>query len=79
MTWSGGDGVEGGRAGQKRTCVYLWLVPADVWQKPTQHCEVTIPQLKVNKKEQKPTHSYSQQPDRFWQKEWGKGKIGEGD
>lgn len=51
MTWSGGDGVEGGGEGQKRTCVYQWLIPADVWQKPTQLCEVTIPQLKVNKKE----------------------------
>ena len=59
MTWGGGEGVEGGRASQKRKCVYQWLIPADVWQKPT--------------------HSYSQQPDRFWQKEWGKGKIGEGD
>ena len=31
--------------------VYLWLVHADVWQKPTQYCKVIILQLKVNKLE----------------------------
>ena len=31
------------------TCVYLWLIHVDVWQKPTQHCKAMILQLKVNK------------------------------
>ena len=31
------------------TCVHLWLIHADVWQKPTQHCKAMILQLKVNK------------------------------
>ena len=26
----------------------LWLIHADVWQKPTQHCKVIILQLKIN-------------------------------
>ena len=34
---------------RKETYVYLWLVHADVWQKPTQHCKAIILQLKINK------------------------------
>ena len=30
------------------TYVYLWLIHADVWQKPTQYCKVIILQLKIN-------------------------------
>ena len=30
------------------TYVYLWLIHADVWQKPTQYCEAIILQLKLN-------------------------------
>ena len=30
------------------TYVYLWLICADVWQKPTQFCKATILQLKNN-------------------------------
>ena len=29
------------------TYVYLWLTPADVWQRPTQYCEAIILQLKI--------------------------------
>ena len=35
------DGVEremGGRFKRERTYVYLWLIYADVWQKPSQYC-----------------------------------------
>ena len=38
---------EGGLRG--RECVYLWLIPVDAWQKPTQHCKAIILQLKMNK------------------------------
>ena len=31
------------------TCVYLWLIHVDVWQKPTQYCKTIILQLKINK------------------------------
>ena len=30
------------------TYIYLWLIHADVWQKPTQYCKVIILQLKIN-------------------------------
>ena len=30
--------------------MYLWLIHADVWQKPTQHCKAIILQLKINLK-----------------------------
>ena len=30
------------------TCVYLWLIPVDVWQKPTKFCKAIILQLKIN-------------------------------
>ena len=29
--------------------VRLWLIGADVWQKPIQHCKAVILQLKINK------------------------------
>ena len=41
----GWDGVGGGREG---TYVYLWLIHADVWQKPTQYCKAIVLQLKIN-------------------------------
>ena len=34
---------------RERTCVYLWLIHADVWQKPTEFCKAIILQLKINK------------------------------
>ena len=33
--WDGMGGVEGGRIKREGTCVYLWLIHVDVWQKPT--------------------------------------------
>ena len=44
MGWGGGAG--GGREG---THVYLWLIHADIWQKPTQYCKAMILQLKTSK------------------------------
>ena len=38
----------GGRFKREGTCVYLWLIHADVWQKPTQYCKAIILQLKIN-------------------------------
>ena len=32
----------------ERTYVYLWLIYADVWQKPIQYCKVIILQLKID-------------------------------
>ena len=40
----------GGRFRRKGTCVYLWLIHTDVWQKPTQYCKTIILQLKINLK-----------------------------
>ena len=45
----GWDGVEvGGRLKREGTYAYLWLIHADVWQKPTQHSKAIILQLKIN-------------------------------
>ena len=43
MGWGGGGRVK------KGTYVYLWLTHANVWQKPTQHCQATI-QLNLKEK-----------------------------
>ena len=32
----------GRRFKREGTCVYLWLIHVDVWQKPTQHCNPII-------------------------------------
>ena len=45
----GWDGVEGRRRFKRKgTHIYLWLMHADVWQKPTQYYEAIILQLKIN-------------------------------
>ena len=41
------DGV-GGRFKKEGTYVYLWLIHADAWKKPTQYCRTIICQLKIN-------------------------------
>ena len=38
----------GGRFKREGTDVYLWLIHADVRQKPTQYCKAIIPQIKIN-------------------------------
>ena len=45
----GGGEVEG-KFSRERTYVYLWLIHADIWQKPTQYCKAIILQLKMKKK-----------------------------
>jgi len=35
--------------GRELMYIYLWLIHADVWQKPTQYCKANILQLKINK------------------------------
>ena len=48
MTWMGGY-VEGeGIFKKKGTYVYIWPIHTVIWQKPTQHCEAIIIQLKIN-------------------------------
>ena len=43
----GGMGWDvGGRFKRKGTYVYLWLIPAYVWHKPTQNCKAIILKLK---------------------------------
>ena len=44
MGWEEGDSAT--REGT--TYVNLWLIHADVWQKPTQYCKAIILQLKRN-------------------------------
>ena len=38
----------GGRLKSEGTCVHLWLIHVDVWQKPAQYCKAMILQLKIN-------------------------------
>ena len=40
----------GGRFKREGTYIYLWLIPIDIWQKPTQYCKAIIFQLKQIKK-----------------------------
>ena len=42
--WGGRE--TGGRFKREGTYVYLWLIHANVWQKPTQFCKAIILQLK---------------------------------
>ena len=45
----GRDQVEmGGNFKSEGRYVYLWLIHADVWQKPTQYCKAIILKLKIN-------------------------------
>ena len=39
----------GGRFKREGSCVYLWQIHVDVWQKPTQYCKAIILQLKKKK------------------------------
>ena len=36
------------RFNRKGTCVHLWMIHVDEWQKPTQYCKAIIPQIKIN-------------------------------
>ena len=43
----------GGRFRREGIYVCLWLIPVDVWQKPTQYYKAIIFQLKINKLKEK--------------------------
>ena len=50
----GWDGWEVGRRLKREgTYIYLWLIHADIWQKPTQHSKAIVPQLKIKDKTKK--------------------------
>ena len=52
-----GIGWEVGREVQEGgTCVYLWLIHVDGWQKPVQYGKAIILQLKINKSKETITH-----------------------
>jgi len=40
----------GRRFKREGTCVYLWMIHDDVWQKSSQYCKVPIFQLKIKLK-----------------------------
>ena len=42
----GWGGEAGRRFKREGTYVYLWLIHADVWQKPTQYCKSNYPSIK---------------------------------
>ena len=45
----GWDGVGvGGKFKREGTCVYLWLIHADICQRATQNCKAIFLQLKIN-------------------------------
>ena len=49
-----------GRLRREGTYVYLWLIHANIWQKPTHYCKAIILQLKINKfklKKRKNSHA----------------------
>ena len=39
----------GGSFKRERTCVYLWLIHGDGWERPAQYCKAIILQLKADK------------------------------
>ena len=39
----------GGSFNREGTYIYLWLIHADVWRKPTQYCKAIILQSKISK------------------------------
>ena len=49
--WGGRE--VGGRVKREGTYVHLWLIHADVWQKPTQYYKANILQLNINKRRKK--------------------------
>ena len=48
-TWGVGWGAGRGRLKREGTCVYSWLIHGVVQQKPTQHCNAIILQLRKKK------------------------------
>ena len=46
--WGGMGWEVGGRFKKEGTCVYLWLIHVDVWQRLTQYCKAITLQLKIN-------------------------------
>ena len=49
ITERGGNGWEvGGRFKREGTCVHLWLMHVDVWQKSNPHCKAVIHRLQIN-------------------------------
>ena len=44
-----GQEMGGGGFRREGTCVYLWLIHVDVWQRPTRYCEAIFLQLKLSK------------------------------
>ena len=60
LTAWGGDGLGvGGRFNREGTYAYLRLILVVVWQKPAQHCETIILQLKIEKKKEKQRECFS--------------------
>ena len=51
----------GGRFKREGTWVYLRLIHADVWQKPTQYYKAIILQLKINKRKKKKEFSTAEE------------------
>ena len=43
----GWDGEGGGKFQREEKHVHLWLIHTAVWQKPVQHCNASILQLKI--------------------------------
>ena len=44
--WEDPEGWDGEGSSGRGTCVHLWLIHIDVWQKPLQYCKVINLQLK---------------------------------
>ena len=49
MGWEAGGGFK-----REGTYVYLWLIHADVWQKPTRYCKAFILLLRIKKEKRYP-------------------------
>ena len=77
-TVRGGRGWEVGRRFKReRTYIYSWLIHADVWQKPTQHCKTIIFHFKINALKKKCLKDGNFKENRPWLKAERMGKNAE--
>ena len=61
----------GERFKREETYVHLWLIHVDVWQKPSQHCKVTLLQLKIKQKTVKKLNTKSRGRRSHTNMPWG--------
>ena len=60
MGWEVGWGFR-----KEGTCVYLWLIHTDVWQKSTQYCKAIILEVEINRLKEYQNKEYKVSPGKM--------------